>query len=956
MYKKVRPLNRLFLSCLIFCLVSPLSLWADGLSGKRDSAASKWPYQLSDLKPDPSIIRGVLPNGLKYVIKKNHEPENRVAAYLAVLAGSMEERDEEQGVAHFLEHLMFNGSTHFPPGTLIEYFQSIGMDFGGDTNAYTGFNKTVYHLILPSGEESELDIACKVLADFARGALLLDSEIDRERGVIFSEKRSRDSASYRNYVAYSEYAFKGTRYPLRLPIGKETVLKTAEHMLLKGYYDRWYRPDNMILVLVGDLDQEAARRTISNRFGPLKKSSVSADRPAFGTLEHTGIDVFYHYEPELGKTNVSIETLWNVSPKTPTKKDEKEELFQIIGNLIVGYRLQQAQEKVEQPYTGAHYSAGKIAQRIGYGSIYGTSDETSWKKTLMSLHETIEIARLYGFTTKEVTRAKNEIQAELENNLQTASSLHSRVIAERIVDHLVDGDVYMSPLQEAELYTPMLSALTVEDINKGFRSVWDNPNRLISISGTARLGEDGKTEIKNVYKSIVDTKIAKRKTEKKPEFPYLPPVPGAIGEMTRTFYPALEMSRYTFQNGLIINLKKTDFEQNNLRVSAQFGRGEQDEERAGMAYVAEDVVNLSGTKSLSNSDLDFVTAGSSVELSFRIGRESSSWSGSTLSREIELFVQVLQTMLLDADFDEVAFNKVKRRLKLMYARLDSDIDGAVLRKVQPFLSGNNMHYGLPPWEQMRDLSFSDTEKYVKKILDIKDLEISVVGDFDEDHIVSVFNKYLGGLELEHPQKGLSKENIIFPEGGRLEVDVPSEVNKSTVILTWPTDDFWDIGRTRRLSILAAVLEDRIRKTVREKLGASYSPQVISYGSRIHNNYGYLQVQINVERGKEEYLIGEIKILIEQLTDGGITDEELIRAKNPVLTSVFENVKTNRYWLSSVLALSARHSAQLLWPITIVDDINSITSTDLDQLADTYLRDEKVAVAIIKAGLKDLAHN
>jgi len=955
----IRKINRYYsvpLVCLILILLTPvIGLTDDGFTPDSVSKV-KWPYQLSDLKPDPSVVRGILPNGLRYIIKKNNEPENRVAAYLAVLAGSMEEKDNEQGVAHFLEHLMFNGSTNFPPGTLIDYFQSIGMDFGGDTNAYTGFEKTVYHLILPNSDEKQLDIGCKVLADYARGALLLDTEIDRERGVIFSEKRSRDSAAYRNHVAYSEFAFKGTRYPLRMPIGKESVLKSAGHTLLKGYYDNWYRPDNMILVLVGDLDFDVATNVIATQFSKLKSAGSVQHKPGFGTLEHTGVEFFYRYDPELGKTNVSIETFWDESPETPSRNDEKEEIIQIIGNLILGYRLQRAEETIEQPYAVARYSAGVIARRIGYGSILAVTDSKSWATTMEKLHKTIESARLYGFTAKEVARAKKEIQADLEKNVQTESSLHSRVIAERIVDHLVDGDVYMSPVQERDLYTPMLDELAIEDINKGFNQIWAHPSRLISVTGDTLLGKDGKAEIRNLYDHMSKTEYEKNRDEKEIVFPYLEPSRGGGEIPQKKLYQDLGVIRYVCDNGLVINLKKTDYEPNKVRISANFGRGEQDEERQGMAIIADDVINLSGTKRLPVSDLDFILAGSSVNLSFRIGRQANSWAGATLSEDIDLFVQVLHTMLIDANFEEVAFNKVMRRFQMMYKKLDSDIDGAVLRNVQPFLAGNNTHYGLPSWETFNQITYSNMQSWVKKHLEINDLEINVVGDFDETRIMSLLQKTFGGLKLGPAPERILNEKIIFPEGEDIAVNVLSEIEKSSVILTWPTDDFWNINRTRRLSILASVLEDRIRKTVREKLGASYSPQVISYGSRMHRNYGYIQVEVNVEGGKEKFLVAEIKKLVQQLVTDGVNEEELLQAKKPVITSVLENIKTNQYWLYSVLSLSASYPEQLEWPSTIVNDIKSISVKEVDQLANKYLTNQKVAVAIVKAGSSESVEN
>lgn len=940
------------LTCLFVLQVLFSSCFAAEVTEVMPVTEVNWPYQSSDLEPDPSLVRGVLPNGLRYVLKKNSEPEDRVAAYLAVLAGSMEETEEQQGVAHFLEHLMFNGSTHFPPGTLIDYFQSIGMGFGGDINAYTGFEKTVYHLILPSGNESELDIGCKVLADYARGALLLDSEINQERGVIFSEMRSRDSASYRNHVAYSQFAFRGTRYPLRFPIGKESVLNVADHNLLKKYYDSWYRPDNMILVLVGAMDLDVAVNAITANFNSLQSDSVVKKKPKFGALEHTGIDTFYRYDPELGKTNVSIETFWDVSPATPSRKDKQKELIKIIGDLIIGYRLQQAQETVEQPYASADYSAGVIARRIGYGSIYGITDPKSWKDTMKILHETIEYARLYGFTDKEFTRAKKEIQANLEKAVQTESSLHSRAVAESLVDDLVDGEVFMSPAQERALYLPMLNEITVKDINKGFNKTWDNTNRLISVTGDTALGEDGRAQIEHFYDAMRKTKYEQKKERKDIIFPYLKPFMGNVGIRSKNDFHDVGVTRYVFDNGLILNLKKTLFEEHTVRISAHFGRGEQDEDVQGMAMLGDDVINLSGTHRLSVSDLDFVMAGSSVNLSYRIGRQSSSWTGSALSEDVDLLVQLLHTMLFDAKFDEVAYNKVMQRFQLMYKSLDSDIDGAVLRKIQPFLAGYNNHYGFPSLDTLNRLTYSAMKSWAQKHQKIHDLELNIVGDFNEEHVVALCIKMFGGETFGPPPQRVLEEKILFPEGEELVVQVPSEIKKSTVILTWPTEDFWSIGRTRRLSVLASILEDRIRKRVRETLGAAYSPNVISYGSRMHRNYGYIQAELNIEAGKERVLVSEVEKIVRQLVDDGVAEDELSRAIRPIITSVQENIKTNEYWLYSVLSLSASHPQQLEWSKTIENDIESITVVDINQLASEYLDSQKTAVAIIEAGSND----
>ncbi|HHC24072.1 MAG TPA: insulinase family protein, partial [Desulfobacterales bacterium] len=266
MKKKVYPLR-----CLIFLvIIAPLTLtktlpvaWA---KVPAPCLSTLWPHEKSDLLPDPDLIFGKLPNGIRYVLMENHEPKDRVSLHLNVQAGSLNESDDQQGLAHFLEHMLFNGSEHFPPGELVKYFQSIGMAFGNDANAHTGFAETVYDVLLPTGSKENIEKGLLVMKDYARGALLLKSEIDRERGIILAEKRTRNSVGYRTYISSMEFVFSGSKITLRLPIGTEEVIKKADRRLLKDYYDAWYRPENMILIMAGDFDAGLAESLIKSAF------------------------------------------------------------------------------------------------------------------------------------------------------------------------------------------------------------------------------------------------------------------------------------------------------------------------------------------------------------------------------------------------------------------------------------------------------------------------------------------------------------------------------------------------------------------------------------------------------------------------------------------------------------------------------------------------------------------
>ena len=262
-------------------------------SGKQTSERvrnpDQWPFENSDLRPDPALVFKKLPNGFRYILMENHYPKNRVSMHLFIQAGSMDESDNQQGLAHFLEHMLFDGSTHFKPSELVKFFQNIGMQFGPDANAHTGFTETVYDILLPKGDEDSLKKGLLVMKDFAQGALLLPSEVEKERRVVLAEKRTRDSASYRTFTAQLNFEFPDARISRRLPIGKEEILKKAGQKQLKAFYDTWYRPKRMILILVGDFDPNSAEALIGRQFSAITPRAPPTADPDLGQVNHKGI-------------------------------------------------------------------------------------------------------------------------------------------------------------------------------------------------------------------------------------------------------------------------------------------------------------------------------------------------------------------------------------------------------------------------------------------------------------------------------------------------------------------------------------------------------------------------------------------------------------------------------------------------------------------------------------------
>ena len=909
---------------------------------------SGWPQDRSDLKPDPALEFGRLANGLRYVVMANPEPKNRVALYLNVQAGSIQETDEQKGVAHFLEHMLFNGTTHYPPGTLVNFFQSIGMGFGGDTNAHTGFDETVYNLMLPSGKEEAMAEGFKVLADYARGALLLQSEVDRERGVILAEKRSRDSAATRVSKQQMRFDFAGTLVADRDPIGTEEVLRVADSPLLRSYYDRWYRPETMLVVAVGDMEPKETVKMLERHFAGLQGVGKIGDCPDFGAVQESGTDILFLPEPELGYTGLALTTVYNVQPRVDTLAWELEQFRQYVAVALLTNRMQKLEQQSNSPIAQAQTQSGIFLQRVGYATLTARTETHRWQEGLTLLQTTLAQALQDGFTETELDRGKQQVAAFLEKEVQTAPSRDSRKIAGEIIRKLNSNEVVLSPAQEMALYRPVLEKMSLTEVNTAFRELWSRPRRLIEVVGAvdpALLKGQAEAQIRQVYLANGAKPVRPWVEEQRVAFPYLPS-PSHPGEIIEhTSHQDIGVESYVLKGGVRLNCKVTDFQANQVLLSVQFGKGKLAEPVDGLALLSESVVKESGLGKLTREQLEEALSGTNVALNFQVGPESFSLTGAGLGKELELLLPLVYSRLHDPAFRPEAFHRSRENLHRMYDQLVNSVEGIQQLQGERFLAGSSREYGLASWTQVERLGLDQVSKWLAPAFIQEPLEINIVGDVKSQEMVQLVAKYFGS-EQRREQENAPSPPIIFPAGEQRLLPVASSIDKALLTVAWRTSDYWDIARTRRLNLLAAILDDRLRVKIRQELGATYSPQVFSQPSRAHVGFGLLESRLTVAPEQAQPLAKVIKEVAAALGSKGVTEDELHRALEPTLTSIKDIKRNNRYWLESVLNLCTRHPQQLQWPLTISKDFAGITAEDLTVLAARYLQEQLAATVIV----------
>lgn len=944
--------RRFINSCLFISLLVAGGCNALGKVQSHPPSAKTLTEDAAAITPDPLLVSGTLENGFRYYLYRNSEPRDRVSLHLNVQVGSMHEKEHEQGIAHFIEHMLYNGSTHFKPGALVKYFQGIGMQFGADANAHTGFYETVYDMLLPDGKAAQLEQALMVMGDFAEGALLSPSEIERERKVVLAERRTRDSAEYRTFVKTLAFTLPGTTLAARLPIGQEEILKNANQPLLQTFYRTWYRPEKMVLVMVGDVDPDQAVPLIRKRFGPMKPRLPRQNEPEMGHMAHQGVKSFYHFEEETGSTAVSIERVNIVPHEKDSFAFQKKLLAQRIAGMILQNRLSKMTGKPGNPFTSASTDSGIYYKTIQYASISATSQPEKWEKSLQAIEHALRSALEYGFTPTELNRIKNEFIATLDNSIRAKKTRNSEAIARQIITSINDDRVFLSPEQEKALYSGILDSLTPEAVHQAFKEVWNDDHRLIVVTGNAKIGGKGTTPeaiVLSAFQKSAAMPATMPEREASAVFPYLPK-PGVKGTIIeRDDLRDLGIVLITFQNGVRLQLKKTDFKANEALFNLAFGNGRSDEpeNKPGLSLIAQEVINESGLGRMKKEALEEALAGKSTRIGFNVGDGYFSFQGRTISTEIELLFQLLHANMADPGFRKEAFDLSMEKFNQQYLALSRTVEGRLALKGDAFLTGNDSRFGLPPHHLFRKNTLGDVKRFLEPSFRQDRIELSIVGDFDLDQTIETAAIYLGSLPARTaPLRKRPLTLIPFPGGKSVTDYVETEIPKGMVLVSWLTDEFWYIERTRRLSALGAVFSERLRESVREKMGAAYSPFAHNTPSQVYPFFGLFQAIVPVSPDQGGVVIDEIRNIAANLGTTGVTEEELRLAIDPILTQIKDMRRTNAYWLTSVMTNSWRYPQQLGWSRTIQKDYASITREELTTLAKKYLDFDKAAVIVV----------
>lgn len=856
------------------------------------------------LPVDPGVRSGVLPNGLSWYVEVNHEPAQRAVLRLAVDAGSVLEDDDQLGIAHFVEHMAFNGTEHFPGNEMITYLESVGTRFGPHLNAHTSFDETVYKLTVPTDDPEVFDKGLLVLADWAGGLTFDGEEIDKERGVVLEEWRTRLGPQERIWEQTLPKLYFGSPYPDRLPIGTETSLKTFEHDAARRFYADWYRPDLMAVVVVGDVDPDAVQAAIEEKFGGLEQPAEPRERTRPTIPDHDDVKHTVVADPEVPRASLQILAKADM-PQGTTHGDYRRTLMQQVGFAILNERLGELSRQPDAPFLGAGAGRQPLNPTEGAWFLGAVVPDAGTAEAYRALLTEIERMRRHGVRPAELDRAKASVLKGFERYVLEKDKTSSTTHAKEIVRVFLTGEPMPGITYEAELAQRYVPAFTTGELSAWAASEWmPETSRVVNIVMPQREGLPVPTsgELSAIEAEIRDATIEALPSEEAVgELLASLPEPGSVTETDEQYADDLGFTGWTLSNGVKVWFKATDFKEDEIRIRA-FGSGGtalvSDEDHIN-AVLAPEVAQRSGFGQLDATQLAKWTAGHTLSVGQRFSEVDQGLSASASVVDLERALQLVHAHFVAPRFTEDGLALTHTQHAERLRNRDQDPNTHFYDAFNALVWPDDPRRA--PWtvETLEQLELATAERiYREHLSDATGWTFVVVGNLPDD-FEQLITRYVASLPTSGEAE-VAPDRGVRPRLGKLEAVVHEGLEpKARVRLEYHGDLEDNTWLTRnRLYAMSDVLSVLLREELREELGGVYGVSVRGREShRPWDSYS-VSIQFMCDPERVDELVGATEQIVDTLrTDGpqpGYVEQE--QEKNRREREV--SLRENSFWLSA----------------------------------------------------------
>lgn len=904
-----------------------------------------------ELKPDPDLVTGVLDNGITYAVLRNQTPPGTGALRVQFNTGSLNELPGTEGLAHYLEHMAFNGSKNVPEGEMINILERLGLSFGADTNASTGPERTVYKLNLPTLEDEVLDAAFMLMGETAYNLTLDQDAIERELGIIQSEKRARDTVSSRLWETRMRFYTGGSDFMDRLPIGTDESLMAITAPDFKAYYEAHYHPEKTFIAFVGDKDPKEVIAYIEKTFGGwAPKTPAAKDSPVQPATDFSR-RVVIHAEDGIA-TNISLNAMRPYVKREDTAETRRDNLIRRIGPAIMGQRVNAVIEGVDRPFISATMSPLSVFELSEGMSFSAYTDAKDWEKALRGLEIELRKTLEFGFTQPEFDahmarlQSSYEARAEGANTRSTTGFMNSGLI-DGLMRSYDNERVFTHPSQSLAWFNSIKDTITLDAVNADIRDAWGNMEDLSVFMAKDMTVEITDNDIRAVLTDSRETPVmANNASNMATEFAYTDF--GEPGKIVSDVYKAdIDTHLIKFENNVRLNFKQTEYDEDRVNIRVAFGDGNLSTPRKdeGLRRMVFGIVGASGLEAHMPSEMRRLMAGKLVALP-RIGNTEDS---DTFSMRVQTVPDNFrdQLNLYAAFFTAQAFREDAHtnhinKMKAWYPRHDTTMGNAMAKELKRILYNGDKRFGFDNEEIFYSPTLEEVENWLTPQIKEGLIEITVIGDIDKDSVVKEIAATFGALPERKDARGDYSEmrDVSFPA----HKDEPYKIyhrddeSQAQLRIYWPADDGLDATYSRRLSVLRAILRNRLVKEIREGEATTYSPQAASHASQVFPDYGYVAAILTLKPEDISPMAEKVYAIATDMAQGTLTEDEFNRAIKPMIERLESQDKRNPYW-TSVLSDAQTDGVGLNRHLTRESDLMDMSVDHVQALASEIFRND-----------------
>ena len=892
---------------------------------------------------DPNVKIGKLDNGLTYYIRQNSKPEDKVELRLVVNAGSILENEDQLGLAHFMEHMNFNGTKNFEKNELVDYLQSIGVQFGAHLNAYTSFDETVYILPIPSDDPEKLEKGFQILEDWAHNALLEGKDIDEERGVVLEEYRLGEGADKRMMKNYLPKVLHGSKYVDRLPIGTKENLETFNHESIRNFYKDWYRPNLMAVIAVGDADVEVLEEKIKAHFSGMKNPENEKERVEFNVPNHdeTFIAIETDKEAAFSEVQILYKDLGNAKQNEDVA-EYRHSMVETLFSQMINNRLDELRNSENPPFVyGYTYHGGTWARTKEAYQSFASTSETGQLTALKALLEENERVKRFGFTQGELDRAKVDILARLEKSFNDKDKTESNRLVGEYVRNFLENEPIPGIEWEYNFQKAMMPSIQLEEVNALIKDYLKESNRVIVITGPEKEGlEIATLDQVNAILDAVEKEDLQPYEDKEVAASLITetlPTPGKVESSISN--ETLGTTTFTLSNGATITYKKTDFKNDEILFSAYSYGGSSlysDEDFKATVF-ANGGLAEAGVNNFSKNDMDKVMTGKIVSVRPNIGSYSEGFSGSASPKDLEELFQLTYLYFTALNKNQEAFNSYINKQKAFLGNILANPQFYFQIELGKFLNGDSPRYvGFPSPETLEEADYDLAyKKYQERFNDAGDFNFYFVGNIDEDKLVEYATKYIGCLPTTNSNESYIVRDFRPLSGSHEKIIEKGKDPKSMVRIMYQGEAEYNGKEALAMKSLGEALTIKLLEKLREEEGGVYGAG--ASGSMNKTPYGWYNLTITFPCGPEnvEKLKTAALAQVDTLINNGPTDEDLAKVKEALLLNRKDDLKENRFWLN-LLQESDYNKEDPARVLSYETRVNSLTKEDMKQVAQKYL--------------------